>query len=391
MSDVDLSLGFDGKNCRGWMTYIESQTRLRLDGVLRGDTLILREIAPNDETSGYLRGTFQKRKFDADWSNYNGTLGGRLESEEVNVQSLGGVSHCGDNKWLNRYATKLNGGAVEVSLLRANNGFLTGQIWLDRDRKTYNLKGEINDDGDYSLDITRADGQSQGKLKGSMQYLQNLEAMWETTGGGKQFFNFSLLETRPVGCYESADFSGGWDVIYPKTKSNSCNTWFERQVGAWVSTCKNHFSKNQPDATPQNRAARRASAWPEIVFWSDNFYCGILTCTESWEEQPHGKAFNFDLAKNREILLEDIFIKNFEAKTWLEAQAKKQAPWLNGSDRVGLRPWLDQVGFPFWNLTREGIEMSSPFHPMFGRQRVLVAWDLVKPYLRKDSFVLNLI
>ncbi len=389
VSDVDISLGFDGKNCRGFLTYTESRTRLRLEGSLKKDELILREIAKNGETSGFLHGIFRDKKFDADWSNYNSTLGGRLETEEVNVSQIG-VSHCGDNKWLNRYATKLNGGAFEITLFRANNGLLTGEIWLEKERKTYFLKGEMQPDGTYFLNVSKPGGASAGQLRGAMQYLQNLEVAWHTSGGGKQFFNLSLLETLSVGCYESADFFGGYDVIYPKTKSHACNSWFERQVAGWLGMCKNQFTKNLPEPIPANRDIQRASAWPEISLWSDDFFCGILSFSESWHDFPQGKSFNFDLQKNKEIGLEDIFIKNFNAKNWLETEAQKQGAKLPEISKPEFRSWLEKVGFPMWNISRDGLEMSSPFHPMFGRQRVLISWATLKPYLKKESLVIGL-
>jgi hypothetical protein len=49
------------------------------------------------------------------------------------------------------------------------------------------------------------------------------------------------------------------------------------------------------------------------------------------------------------------------------------------------REWLNKEGFPLFTLRREGMELSTIFHPRYGRQTLLVTYDQLKPYMKKDN------
>lgn len=385
VSDVDISLGFDGKNCKGYLIYTDSKTRLRLDGTLTdSSSLKLREFSPANEMSGYLRGSLVGKCLDAEWINHNNTLGSQLEAEEVPAGQIG-LSHCGDNKWVSRYATTRSGGRFEVVLSRANNGLLVGSAWTESDNQTYLLRGAITDNGNYLLDVKTQDGKSAGQMSGTMRYLQSFETNWQTPDRINQLFDFYLKESLAVGCHEFADFTSSYDILYPKTKCSSCNSWLEKQVSSWVNSCKDHFAAQKLTIKPATRATLRASGWADVSLWTDELLCGSLTFEESWSENPHGLSFNFDLKNGRDITLNDLFIKNFDAKTWLAEYAGREAVKLPIWSQPNARAWLQKEGFPLFLLRRDGLAMQTPFHPIFGQQTILIPYPTLKPYLLKNS------
>lgn len=385
VSDVDISLGFDGKNCKGYLVYTDSKTRLRLDGTLTDSTsLKLREFSPANEMSGYLRGTLLGKRLDAEWINHNNTLGSLLEAEEVPAGQIG-LSHCGDNKWVSRYATTLASKRFEVVLSRGNNGLLVGSAWTEADNQTYLLRGAITENGSYLLDVKTHDGRPAGQMSGTMRFLQSFETNWQTPDRINQLFNFYLKESLSVGCNEYADFASSYDMLYPKTKCSACNTWLEKQVNAWVATCKEHFAAQKLPAKPANRASLRASGWADVSLWTDELFCGSLTFEESWNENPRSVSFNFDLKNGRDIAPNDLFIKNFDAKTWLAEYAGREAVKLAAWSQPNARAWLQKEGFPLLLLRRDGLAMQTSFHPVFGQQTILIPYATLKPYLQKDS------
>lgn len=86
------------------------------------------------------------------------------------------------------------------------------------------------------------------------------------------------------------------------------------------------------------------------------------------------------------IGLTDLFNSTFNAKQWLDDYAKKEMPKLAAfSSDPKFREWLNQSGFPLFSIRREGLELSSLFHPQYGRQTPTVPYEQLKPYMKKDN------
>jgi hypothetical protein len=384
VSDIDILLGFDGTHCKGFLTYKESKTKLTLDGILDGEKLSLCEIDAHKDTSGFLKGNLVEKTLKADWTNFNNSIGSYLVCEEI-TSEIASFSHCGDNKWINKYSISYNGGNFEIILCRSNNGLLFGNSWIETGNLYYNLKGEIKDDGDFFVNLIKNDGSDAGSFQGNMQNKQTLGLDWATQAGKHQFFNFPLVETLSVGCYEFADYTNSYDVLFPKSRCVPCNVWMERKVAVWLTKCKGSFASNPQKENPSNRAAQRASAWTDISLWNEDLFCGTLTFTESWADDANGISFNFDLNTGKEITFEDIFIKKFDARTWLEDYEKKEIAKLPMIADKEFKNWIETEGFPLFLLQRDGVVLATPFHPVFGQQRISIPYSVLKPYLKKEN------
>lgn len=381
---VDISLGFDGKNCRGYMMYAKSRTRFRLEGTMDTAGFKLEERDMARAITGHLNGTIQLRHLEAEWTNADNTLGSRVDAEEVPPgQSI--ALNCSDNKWSSRYITRYNNARCDMVVVRAQNGALDGFLWVESDGRTYRLKGDIKADGSYEMEALGSADRLVAMLSGNLKAGQNTDCNWVGSGERRQF-KFVLKDHFLLGCYEYADYASAYDVLYPRTPCASCNTWLDDQVNTWVEGCKSTFSAKKMQLSPTNRNAQRASAWPEIGCWTDNLFSGYLTFTDTWSGKAQGIAYNFDLRTGKQIPLEDLFQKTFNHKTWLNDFAAKEMPKLASfASDPKYREWLSKEGFPLILIRREGLEMSTLFHPEYGRQTLFVPYTTLKPYLRKDS------
>ena len=390
VSVVDISLGYDGKNCRGYLTYAKSGDRFRLDGTLDQNSLNLEERDQLKALSGNIKGVYSNRRIDAEWTNYNNSLGSRLEADELGPGQLPGYN-CNDNKWACRYITRYNGSRADMILIRAHNGSLSGYLWVEADAKTYDLRGEMNRDGNYEIEALLPSGKMAGLLQGSLQNLQSTDCNW-VGSGEKRTFKFTQRNTYPLGCYDFADYGSSYDALYPRTPCNGCNTWLDQKVNAWLAECKQTISTQKKSATPANRNAQRASCWAEIACMTENILSGYLTFSESWNKQARGQSFNFDLRSGKEITFNDLFNKSFNINTWLDDFAKRESPKLpHYAADPDYREWLVAQGFPMFALRREGLELSTLFHPQYGRQTILVPYTSLKPYMKKDNPVADLV
>jgi hypothetical protein len=49
------------------------------------------------------------------------------------------------------------------------------------------------------------------------------------------------------------------------------------------------------------------------------------------------------------------------------------------------RSWLVEEGFPLMVIRREGFELSTLFHPFYGRQTLFIPYSSIRNSLRKDG------
>ncbi|MCC6413867.1 MAG: hypothetical protein IT270_19620 [Saprospiraceae bacterium] len=384
VSEVQVSLAYDGKSCRGWFTYAKTRTRFKLDGVLNAQKLELREYDSKGALTGYLNGTLKGDLMELDWSNHNQSLGSKIVAVEVGVGRMN-PTNCGDDKWTNRYTARYKNAPVELVLARTHNGALSGYLWVGLDGKSYVLRGRIKDDQSYQLDVLNYKAKTVATLMGSISADRKITCNWRGNGEIRTF-DLSFKDMLVTGCFDHADYRSSYDVLYPRTRCESCNVQLDRCVNEWVDRCKSLLAAKKEQPNAQNRATLRASGWMDVECWTEAMFSGLFTFTDTWSGKAEGVAFNFDLKTGEAVTAENLFVKSFDHKAWLDAYIKKESPKLPafGADPV-FREWLVRESFPLLSFRHDGLVLSTLFHPEYGRQQLLVPYDLLKPYLKRDS------
>lgn len=381
---VDISLASDGRNCRGYFSYTKSRIRFNLIGTVDSSGFVLEERDLSQGVTGKWRGSLRNKRLDAEWINADNTLGGRIEAEEVAPgQSV--TLNCSDNKWSSRYITRFNGARADMILVRSHNGALDGFLWVESDARTYRLKGDLKTDGTYEMEALANGDRLAAILSGTLRPGQNAECNW-VGSGERRNFKFVLKDHFLLGCYEYADYATSYDVLYPRTPCSHCNTWLDEQVNQWVTRCQKKFEEKKTALQPKNRGSERAGAWPEIACWTDHVFSGYVTFSDTWTDQAQGLSFNFDLKTNKQIVLDDLFNKGFNAQKYISDWANREMPKLPSfAGDPKYREWINKEGFPLFAIRREGLEISTLFHPQYGRQTLLIPYSNLKTYLKKDG------
>ncbi|MBN8683063.1 MAG: hypothetical protein J0L99_10420 [Chitinophagales bacterium] len=383
---VDISLGFDGKQCKGYLNYNKSKARLRLEGTLNGDKLVLEERDAGRESTGKLEGTLSDKRLEAEWTSVDQSIGSRLSAQELLPgQSLNLT--CGDNKWANRYITRYNGARADMVLMRTHNGNLNGFLWVESDDKTYTLKGRIGDDNKYELEALTANEKVAAQLQGEFKPGAGTDCNW-VGSGEKRVFKFALKDNFVMGCFEYADFFAQYDALFPRTPCQNCNTWLDQQISNWVTRCRSTLAAKKETPGPATRNRNRGGAWSEVATWTDNIFAGYFTFSDTWTDEAQGLAYNFDLRTGKVLTLEELFNKGFNARAWLDDYARKESPKMPqyATDPI-YRMWLDKQGFPLFCFRRDGLEISTLFHPTYGRQSLLVPYAMLKPYMKSNNAI----
>jgi hypothetical protein len=136
---VEIALGFDGRNCAGYLTYQKSKARFRLEGTLENNQLRLKELNGRDELTGFLRGTWSEAHLEGTWTNYNNTFETLLTANTTHLS-------CGSQKWTNRYGASFKNMPADLLLNRTDDQRLSGTLWSQADNTTYTIRGSIGPD-----------------------------------------------------------------------------------------------------------------------------------------------------------------------------------------------------------------------------------------------------
>lgn len=381
---IDLVLGSDGRNCKGYLTYVKSKTRFSIQGPLDNGQLSLEERDLSGNVTGQIKGSFDGTKLNASWTNKSNTVGSKLDAEELQAGQAFS-SNCSENKWAARYITRYNGGRADMVLIRMHNGALEGFLWIEADKTTYALKGELKENGLYDLEALLPNGKTGGLLEGSLANPAAIVCNW-IGSGERRSFSFSQKDRLVFGCLDFADFRSGFDAVYPRTACIPCNNWLDQQVNNWMSACKSAVAAISEPLNAETRGKYRAGSWADIACWTETILSGYLTFTDTWNPEATGKAFNFNLKTGKEIIINDLFVKSFDPKPWFEAYWKREAPKLRQfAADPKYRAWIDQNGFPLIAIRREGLELSTLFHPVYGQQHLIVPYAELKANIKKDN------
>ncbi len=390
MAEVLLALGYDGSQCRGRMTYLQSKEVFTLQGTFENTFFVLTEGQAQGAPSGQLTGTLQGESLQAEWTNANNTLGNILHAREVKAPNTT-PKPCGDNKWAARYVARWNEARLDMVLTRQSNFSLSGYLWIEAEGKTYELKGKMLSEDRYEVQALLPNGKTAAHLQGNLQNPLAHECQW-TGSGEKRTFKLSQRARLGAGCIEYADYVSSYDVLYPRPECSACNQTLDKVAADWVEQIKSAIAAQKRPPTPENRNALRASAWYHISCWTETVFCGQITFSESWKQPPTARAFNFDLRTGKEITFEDLFNRNFNAREWLAEYARKEAPKLpKYASDPSFREWLAKEGFPLTTIRRDGLELSTNFHPVYGQHSIVVPYAVLKPYMRRDNPIADLV
>ena len=380
-----IVLGASQNRISGYLHYYKSGLSLRLEGRMTGPVLRIKELNSGDKPTGYITATLRDGIIDGEWINHNNSLGSTVFMKELPPEEKK-YQFCGEDKWMRRFSGTSKGNAVELVIVKLQADILLANIWDSGEGKAYDLKGTLDKTGFYALESELDADRTKHWLEGEFKDTEKTKASWTSSEGAIHLIEMELRESLTLGCIEQAKYLSSYDIVFPQTTCADCNSKFSSIVQHWEKRCIEGISNKRLTEIPANRNVLRASMWPEISCWTDRLLSGFLNYTDSWSAPSQGQAFNIDLETGEFIRLEDIFRKGFDYKAWLDEYMRKESPRNpQFANDPKFREWLYAKGYPLFTIRRDGLKMSTLFHPIYGQQHLLVSWDKLTGELKGDS------
>ena len=390
LSDVSIVLGFDGKFCRGYMTYLRSSEKFLLDGTFIGDTLLLTEMDIRNTVSGSLKGVQKGKRIEGIWSNYNKTIGGIqiLMTEVADLPTI--PSFCGDNKWIHGYRGKFDGQLIDVLLQKGSFGAIRGTGFFTETGKSFNIKGTY-DDIKLGMELTLKDDNSNkiGSLSLRLKSLNELVGTFIQPDGKKYYGEMSRNDNIDVGCIEFADYVASYDITYPKLKNPKFDLWMQGLVEEWFRiniAYINSIHYDNLDNVPEVRNVARAYGWCDLNYCSAELFSGYMVFGNSWTNRQRERVFIYDLVYGKEINKEDIFLSGIDAEAFLKNKIDNALKNNILYTEPDFKDWIATQKFDNITIRQEGINFSST-GIVYGRQGVTITYKEQMPFLRQGGAI----
>ncbi len=390
LNDVGLIIAYDGKDCKGFITYLRSKERFKLEGNLKGDKIKLRETDTEESVTGHFEGQFYGdfSKLKAHWFNREKTRAGLLMLSQVEHEVVF-PTYCGDNKWVRKYEGLIMGQTVEFILQRNSELDLKGIIWYKEKNRSHHLKGGMISETEFKVVITDELCHKLGAIQGSIQKPSfEILGHWISPEGEQHRVKFDKTSHITVGCIEYQDYMSTYDVIFPKSKNASFNAFINDIVGEWKISCKEQVKKLKEEREfpgPEDRAIAHAAGWFNIEYMSEHLVSGFITFNKSWEEEHQDLSFTYSLLNDEKVGLEDIFREGVEYHQILLEKALMRLKYKPLYANAGFKEWITTTSFPHFTIRENGINYSTVFHPIYGRQSVTIPYDEMEEYLNPYS------
>ncbi len=390
VSDVNISLGSDGKFCRGYMTYLRSQEKFLLEGTFLKDTLILKEFDANKKNTGVIKGFIQGKKIDATWGNYNGTIGGILLKMNETLEPSYIPSFCADNKWVRGYRGAFEDFKIDILLQKGSFGNASGTGYFIKDGKSFQLKGTYNE-AKLSLDLVIKDdfGNKLGTLTLRQKGANEFVGSFLSPDGKKHYGDLIRNDNIDMGCMEFADYIASYDITYPRFPNPEYNLWMQTLVDEWFRVniaYINSLRFDNLDNVPEVRNVARAYGWCDVSYYSPELFSGFMVYGNSWTNRQRERSFIYDFVANREIIFDDIFKANSAAEAFIKAEVQKGLKSHLLYPEQDFKDWIAIQKFDNMAIRNEGIYFSSS-SMAYGRQGVTIPYTTLIPYLNPSGSV----
>ena len=386
LTDIALTLGFDGTQCKGQLTYLRSAEKINLEGLIDNENFRFVEMDAANQVAGSWEGKFSGKFILGNWSNKNNSKGGKILLEEIEKEATF-PTYCGDNKWIRKYNGAIFGEATEMILQREGNHLINGVVFFQRKNQSFVAKGEISENDIVTMTLKNQNGIFYGYFDGFMES-DFLKLTFKNQQQNETEVVFSPDEGLTIGCIEYADYMTTYDITYPKTTNAAFNKWIDAETKAWTQACRSRLNKNKrlSKVNAANvRAMDKGFSWSTVDYFSPKLISGYMTYSNSWTPGQKVVPFNFDFEKNSKIDLEDIFNDDKDYKKFIRNYIKKEIKNNKLYTDSDFKKWIKKNDFSLFTIRKDGICFSSKFSMLYGQQSVTIPYRQLKPFLKKNT------
>ena len=385
---VDMIIGTDGKTCKGLYTMHNSGETFFFEGDDLNNELKLVELSPEFRATGFISGHYDGENFNGQWMNLDKTMYLTFELNNSRQSPIIENNTCINRCWYRIYSGKIENTLTRLMLIKENNAFKIScymdSIILKDLIPTKNKQTEL-----LNPSFTSGSWGNKSILIDTSE-LNQIKIVESVDGDFKLWSILKATDGLNFECFEYADYHSRLIIQKPVTSSKKFNKWIESKMTGWMSDNIDYLKDIKRDQiATKDRWIQFAEGWVEIDLFTGDYISGTIYLQTSLKNGTKKIPFIYDLRWGKELKLQDLFNKDFDAKDYFKhfLPAKiKEMTW-----KPDVRKWVDNQHFEFITLKDTGISFKTELNSIYGEKEILVPYRDVEQNLRNTNWLKGLI
>jgi len=245
---------------------------------------------------------------------------------------------------------------AQILLQKEESGNLEGLIHFENQKVSYDLVGQCEDsDCSYSsLSLLNEKGTTLGSF-GLEINDGNHSVILSSSSKKNKISSLTVVKEYSILCRTFILNNIRISYTYPHLESAKFNNWVKNEMIDWVSKLNLSLDSNDRREWGDYRA------WVDIDFLNKKIISGTITKAIKGHPGHERVSFIFPL-NNKSPISFNNWVKNDDDNNWL----------------------LEQ-DFDHQSIRLEGLCLKTEYSSIYGEKRIVIPWELLMPYLRRNN------
>ena len=381
--EVQLYLVNCEEEWKGICYYPSSKTKIKLEGGIVNNNLILDELNDENEKIGMWLIEINNINYQANWMNISKNL-----KFTINLKKLTKTNKIleSTNSLVNTYIGKISNNSYSITTYR-NKEVVTKVDLVNIDKAIF-IQNKINctspDCRLYTATIYnnenikkiefKSDGNKKLSAKSINQFGTNFSSIFNKTGTIKLEEKTFINEHYRL------------NITYPYFKNNKIRSTFNKEIEKIIDSLKYEMQiLSAQESNLDNRLDLHIKGWFEIVYFSKDIFSAIFTIQKNYTDKIKSIPIIFSFKTGRKINLYKQFKSNFNTRFYFEQFLKEKSNILIKNSSILLRNHLNYKNFTNTTINSTGIVFSTDFNSIFGVHKIILPYNDIKNKIRKKS------
>ena len=374
----EMVLEIDGQSIEGSYSFDGGNEKYSLSGTLNDGLYQISEYDSSGLHSASLEMTWLDNHLSGSWQNVNGSAYFSIYAYE----SKKSFSRIFD-KHLRQFEGPIKGVKSTITLAHMANSQINGKIYYHGTDKTFRLRGNCENWNCSEIAIQVKDDFGLTIDQFTLSRSQN--GLWYCGDSSDPLIRIYQRKQITQG---KSHYNILYDIVYPNWKDEKYENWIDNLVVQFSAKCEAEFIQKfgkDIGKRPSYRAAIQAYAWVELDYLDENVISGIVHFQYP-DQKVESKSFAFAKDPALTVDLNKSFKRSFNQDAFFKQSIKEfRSGAMN--DHESIMEWIDKVPFSHKTLRKEGICLSTDFHPRFGKIAFVIPYSDFKQKLKKKSIL----
>ncbi|HRD06763.1 MAG: hypothetical protein U0V54_06710 [Saprospiraceae bacterium] len=368
---IRMVLATDNNAFKGAYEYLSSGEKFYLDGNYDGEQIVLVESDSLGRTTGIFKGDMNDEAFYAEWSDPKNIAAVPVflttESQTVNP--------CGNLGWAHHFAVKGQDSIKKISVWKYEEE-INVQLFYPSTQML--LQMECLDDQCYQLNQNNADidEESHWHIDLEKKIMVNIVDQRET------LYNLKSTKSLYFDCASYMDFDDKFSMVYPISSSEKFNTWILANWAEKYGSSGKSIHKQQNNYSVSDRVSHEEYGNVHLDFFNDKMISGIFILQSSKYAEATELPFAYNFDREKEIAIAEIFLPGNDVAVLIEQMVAGLKNERGDGDEFAR---FQAKEYRLVSISWEGLVCRTPFSTIYGQDKVIVAKDKLKPYLKKNA------